>query len=156
MPTDVNKVLKTMLKTEVRRYEVLSSELTISKIYCGYYYDDVDQCLEQTEAVTQRCYVKKVFVEISQNSQENTCPRVSLLIKLQASVLFIKKVTLARHGHRCFPVNFVKFLRTHFFIEHPWWLLLKWIKSVITKSRLGTECLEGHPAVKFFFNHKTW
>ena len=26
MPTDVNKVLKTMLKTEVRRYEVLSSE----------------------------------------------------------------------------------------------------------------------------------
>ena len=25
--------------------------------------------------------------------------------------------------HRCFPVNFVKFLRTHFYIEHLWWLL---------------------------------
>ena len=25
---------------------------------------------------------------------------------------------------RCFPVNFVKFLRTHLFIEHLWWLLL--------------------------------
>ena len=24
----------------------------------------------------------------------------------------------------CFPVNFVKFLRTPFFTEHPWWLLL--------------------------------
>ena len=24
----------------------------------------------------------------------------------------------------CFPVNFVKFLRTPFFIEHLWWLLL--------------------------------
>ena len=29
-------------------------------------------------------YVKKVFLEISQNSQENTCARVCFLIKLQA------------------------------------------------------------------------
>ena len=33
----------------------------------------------------QRCSVKKVFLEISQNSQENTCGRDSFLIKLQAS-----------------------------------------------------------------------
>ena len=33
---------------------------------------------------------------------------------------FMKKRLL----HRCFPVNFVKFLRTPFFIEHPWWLPL--------------------------------
>ena len=26
--------------------------------------------------------------------------------------------------HRCFPVNFVKFLRTPFCIEHLWWLFL--------------------------------
>ena len=37
-----------------------------------------------TEAVAQRCSVKKMFLEISQNSQENTCARVSLLIKMQA------------------------------------------------------------------------
>ena len=37
-----------------------------------------------TEAVTQRCSVKKVFLEISQNSQENTSARVSFLINLQA------------------------------------------------------------------------
>ena len=30
-------------------------------------------------------YKRKVFLEISQNSQENTCARVSFLIKLQAS-----------------------------------------------------------------------
>ena len=36
------------------------------------------------EAVTQRCSVKKVFLEISQNSQENTFARVSFLIKMQA------------------------------------------------------------------------
>ena len=29
-----------------------------------------------------------------------------------------------RLWHKCFPVNFVKFLRTPFFIEHLWWLLL--------------------------------
>ena len=36
-----------------------------------------------TEAVAQMCSVKKVFLEISQNSKENTCARVSFLIKLQ-------------------------------------------------------------------------
>ena len=39
------------------------------------------------EAVGQRCSVKKAFLEISQNSQENTCARVSFLLKLQASGL---------------------------------------------------------------------
>ena len=38
----------------------------------------------KTEAVAQRCSVKEMFLEISQNSQENTCARVSLLIKFQA------------------------------------------------------------------------
>ena len=38
-----------------------------------------------TEAVTRMCSVKKVFLKMSQNSQENTCVRISFLIKLQAS-----------------------------------------------------------------------
>ena len=40
------------------------------------------------EAVVRRCSVNKVFLEISQNSQENTCARVSFLIKLQALQLY--------------------------------------------------------------------
>ena len=36
------------------------------------------------EAVTRRCSIKKVFLEISQNSQENSCAKVSFLVKLQA------------------------------------------------------------------------
>ena len=40
---------------------------------------------KRTEAVPWRCSVKKVFLEISQISQENTCARVSFLRKLQAS-----------------------------------------------------------------------
>ena len=40
------------------------------------------------EAVTQRGSVKKVFLEIFQSSQENTCAIVSFLIKLFFSCLF--------------------------------------------------------------------
>ena len=39
------------------------------------------------EAVMRRCSPKKVFLEISQNSQENTSVRVSFLIKFQVSSL---------------------------------------------------------------------
>ena len=46
-----------------------------------------DQLIEslKTEAAAYRYSVKKMFLEILQNSQENTCARVSFLIKLQAS-----------------------------------------------------------------------
>ena len=37
------------------------------------------------EAVANTCSIKKIFLEIWQNSQQNTCDRVSCLIKLQAS-----------------------------------------------------------------------
>ena len=57
---------------------------------------------------------EKAFFEISQNSQENTCGRV-----LRPATLLKK-----RPWYKCFPVNFVKNLRTPFFIEHLWWLLL--------------------------------
>ena len=44
--------------------------------------------------VAQRCSVKKVFLEIPQNSHENTCVGVSFLIKLQVLACnFIKKET---------------------------------------------------------------
>ena len=39
------------------------------------------------EAATRVVQQENVFLEISQNSQENTCARVSFLIKLQASGL---------------------------------------------------------------------
>ena len=52
------------------------------------------------EADSRGVLCKKVFLEISQNSQENTCARVSFLIKLQTSGLrpatLLKKETLAQ------------------------------------------------------------
>ena len=38
----------------------------------------------KAEAATRGLLQEKVFLEISQNSQKNTCARVSFLIKLQA------------------------------------------------------------------------
>ena len=43
---------------------------------------------KMTEVVVRSCSVKKVFLEISQNSGENASARASFLIKLQASQVF--------------------------------------------------------------------
>ena len=43
--------------------------------------------IRQGKAAIRGVLCKKMFLEISQNSQENTCARVSFLVKLQASGL---------------------------------------------------------------------
>ena len=69
------------------------------------------QVAQWRETFSWRCLVKNVLLNIFQNSHENTYARISFLIKLQTC--------------KCFPVNFAKFLRTSFFIEHLWWLFLQ-------------------------------
>ena len=59
---------------------------------------------------------KKVILEISRNSQENTCARDSFLIKLQGGPATLSKKSL---WHMYFPINFAKFLRTPFFYRTP-------------------------------------
>ena len=53
----------------------------------------------------RKCFIKKLFLKISQNSQEKTFVGVSFLTKLQA-------LGTGELWHRCFPVNFVKIVRT--------------------------------------------
>ena len=80
------------------------------------------------EAATRGVLCKKVFLEVSQNSQKNACARVSFLIKLQVSRIWTEygeaecgRLYQKRDpGNRCFPVNFMKVLRTPFFTEHLW------------------------------------
>ena len=66
-----------------------SEDLWFSDVFRGYRRRSVEwiELIGVPEAVDQKCSVKKVFLEISQNSQENTFARASLLIKLQASSL---------------------------------------------------------------------
>ena len=63
-----------------------------------------------TEAVIWSC-----SVEISQNSQESKCVRVSFLIKLQKVCNFIKKETLTQ----VFSCKFCEISKNTFFTEHP-------------------------------------
>ena len=56
-----------------------------------------------------------MFLEISQNSQENNCAKVSF-----SACNFIKKETLAQ----VFSCEFRQTSMNTFFIEHLWWLLL--------------------------------
>ena len=94
-----------------------------------------------------------MFLEIPQNSPENTCARVSFLMKLQALACnFIKKETLARPAtlfkkrlwHRCFPVNFVKFLRTSFYLEDLWWQLLSLTTFRVTNTGIIKYSIRYH------------
>ena len=60
-----------------------------------------------------------MFLKMSQISQENTCIEISF--NKVAGLQDFKK----RLPKRFFPVKFVKYLRTHFFIELLRWLLLE-------------------------------
>ena len=79
--------------------------------------------ISESEAVAQRCSIKKVFLKFSQNSQEKNLRRSLFLNKIAGLRLLI--LLKKRLWHKCFPVNFVKYLRIPIFIEHLWWLLLQ-------------------------------
>ena len=57
-----------------------------------------------------------MFLEISQNSQENTSSRVSFLIKLQFLINFIKKEALAQ----VFSCEYCEISKNTSFTEHLW------------------------------------
>ena len=87
-------------------------------------------------------FCKKGVLRNFLNSQGNTCARVSFLIKL------LKK----RLWQRCFPANFVKFLRTPFFSEHFLWLLL-----VFAARKIDTkEIISAFISFTFFSLKKMW
>ena len=80
-----------------------------------------------SEAVVQRCSVKKVFCKkgvlknIAKFTGKHLCQ--SLFLNKYAG---LRPITLLkkRLWQGCFPVNFAIFLRT-LFLEHLWWLLLR-------------------------------
>ena len=80
----------------------------------------------KSEAATRTILCKKVFLEISRNSRENTCARSFLnkVAPLRPATLIKKRL-----WHECFIVKFVKceyckISKKTFFTEHLWWLLL--------------------------------
>ena len=110
-----------------------------------------------------------MFLEISQNSQGNTCARVffNKVASLRPATLLKKRL-----WHRGVPVKFAKFLRTLILTEHLWWLLLnKYFYEIkvklfisenlgqiglasysITCSNLDCRILWNKPILKFWEN----
>ena len=87
-----------------------------------------------------------MFLEISQNSQENTCARVFF-----NKVACLRPATLLKKGlwYRCFPVNFANFIRILFLQNTFGWLfLLK--PSQTSKMELYVKIINGfHPLTIF-------
>ena len=68
-----------------------------------------------------------MFLKISQNSQENTCARLSFLIKLQAS--FMRKDTLTQ----VFYCDFWEVFKNTFFTEQLWTTASEILENVQTE-----------------------
>ena len=84
--------------------------------------------LRNAEAAAGRCSVKKVFLEIWQNSQENTCGRVSFSIKLQTLMFSCEFCQISKN--------------TFSYIEHLRWLLLTLEFLKIVFSSMGSPNLQ--------------
>ena len=69
----------------------------------------------------RRCSVKKVFLKISQNSQENTCVGLAFLLKSQTWGLQLYKYGTPT---QMFDFEFGEIFNSLFFIEHLRWLLI--------------------------------
>ena len=76
----------------------------------------------QIRSSQQRCSVRiGVLRNFTKFTGKHLCQSLffNKVAGLRPATLFKKKL-----WRRCFPVNSVKFLRTHFYIEPLWWLLL--------------------------------
>ena len=70
----------------------------------------------ESEAVLRICSVRKVFLKILKNAQQNNCARVSFLIKLQSSGLQLyQKETLVE----VFSYGFCKISKNNFSNRAP-------------------------------------
>ena len=105
------------------------------------------------EAVVWRCSVKKVFLEISQNSQENTCVRVSFLIKLQALGLLHKTPLVAASA------NIIFFLSSFWLLSFLNKKILKKTKSSGNHFHQIKEVVSRRCSIRkwlFFILHLSW
>ena len=100
------KISRFLLKWEVRRHGVLQ------KCYSGKFFQ-----INAGRSSHWRCSVKK---DVRKNFANFIGKHLCRSLFFNKVVFLFKK----RLRRRCFPLNFTKFLKTSFCIEHLWWLLL--------------------------------
>ena len=112
-----------MLESLVNKFADLNSEILLNERLHHRYFSIKKFYLRNTfltaEAVVWRCSIKKVFLEISQNLQDNTCVRKSFSAFPKACN-FIKKDSLTQ----VFSCEFWEISENTFFTEYLRWLLL--------------------------------
>ena len=107
-------------------------------------------------------YKKGVHRKFAKFTGKHLCQSLFFLLKLQGFRLaaLLKK----RPWHRCFSVNFAKFLRTPFAIDYLWWLLwLLLISPIFVSGSISkgfkefksgiSFSLKSLPSVSFSFFH---
>ena len=98
-------------------------------------------------AISRSCSVKKMFLKMSQNSQENTFAGASFLFK-------------KRLWHRCFLVSFTKFLTTPFLWNTSGGCFLNSLMSDVEWNQIwvGTTTFSGLNSLinKSYFNSKNY
>ena len=102
------------------------------------------------------CSVKKVFLEISQNSQEKTCARVFFLIKLQTSGLrsYLSILMFALRAAQMHPT-----FHPTFFSYAGWDVGLKfefWMSRIIYICTLSSTIIIQHFKDHSFFENSKW
>ena len=88
-------------------------------------------------------YKKAVLRNFTKFTGKHLCQSLFFNKVARPATLFKKRLR-----HRCFPVNFVKFLRTPFFTEHLWWLLL-FVKRHIYSVHIFCDNRQVLPRMEF-------
>ena len=132
-----------------RRHVLMSLFLSLSIfLFRIFFFKQVNICgVAIYRSNHRRCSVKKIFLEDSQNSQENIC-----------ASLFFNKVNARRPAtllkkslwHRCFPVNFTKFLKTPVLQSTSRRLLLHVRSTKTAPSKISYINLKVSPLLKIF------
>ena len=105
--------------------------VTESTVYAFEYFA-LKSCLISSK---RRFWTSKcTYIDNLNDKRQKTCPLLIDEVYVMAILQFHGETVLGKSvntnsnkyklWHRCFPVNFVKFLRTPFLIEQLWWLLL--------------------------------
>ena len=74
---------------------------------------------------------KKLLSKFLKTDRKKTCVEVFIFVGLRPATLLKKRLR-----HKCFPVNFSKFLKTHFFTELLRWLLRPILKPLDSQTQL--------------------
>ena len=108
-----------------KRHKNATSVFYSTSIWLTFYWiatDYLSELWSLFRSSNQSCSVRKgVPRNLEKFTGKHLCQSLffNKFKELKPAILLKKRL-----WHRCFPVSFDKFLRTPFFLEHLWWLLL--------------------------------